>query len=131
MQKTWARWVEENYSQTETNSILARTNWNTWIYESKLPPAGLLNFDTPEAADAASLAYAYIALGGESSPANYKDYFDYYSNLKVIFYDTIQANMDKVSIALLERIDADYATTADPDPEVKQRWLPMGLSLFY
>jgi len=51
--------------------------------------------------------------------------------LKVIFYTTLLENIDQVTIALLERIDADYATTADPDPEVKQRWLPMGLTLFY
>lgn len=51
--------------------------------------------------------------------------------MKVIFYTTLLENIDQVTIALLERIDADYATTADPDPEVKQRWLPMGLTLFY
>jgi len=84
-----------------------------------LPPAGLLDFDTPEASDAANLALAYIELGGASSPANYKDYFDFYTNLKVIFFDTLQANIDKVDIALLDRIDADYSVTADPNPEVK------------
>jgi Leukotriene A4 hydrolase, C-terminal len=51
--------------------------------------------------------------------------------LKVIFYDTLQANMDKVTIGLLTLIDTTYSTTADPDPEVKQRWLPMGLTLQY
>jgi len=131
LQATWAQWIEENYSQTETNRILGATNWNTWIYESTLPAPGLLDFDTLEASDAANLAYAYIELGGASSPANYKDYFDFYSNLKVIFFDTLKANIDRVDLALLDRIDADYAVTADPDPEVKQRWLPMGLTLNY
>lgn len=59
------------------------------------------------------------------------DYFDYYSNLKVIFYDTLQANIDQVTIELMTLIDADYAATADPDPEVKQKWLPLGLTLQY
>jgi len=51
--------------------------------------------------------------------------------LKVIFYETLSANIDEVSIALLNQIDADYNTTADPDPEVKQRWLPIGLTIQY
>lgn len=89
LQSDWAQWIEENYSQTETNRLLAATNWNTWIYESALPPAGLLNFTTYQANDAADLANSYIELGGASSPANYKDYFNFYSNLKVIFYDTL------------------------------------------
>jgi leukotriene-A4 hydrolase len=48
-----------------------------------------------------------------------------------VFYDTLQAAGSAVDIALLTRIDADYNTTNDPDPEVKQRWLPMGLTLQY
>jgi len=39
--------------------------------------------------------------------------------------------MDQVTIELLSLIDADYNTTADPDPEVKQRWLPIGLTIQY
>ena len=39
--------------------------------------------------------------------------------------------MDQMNIAIMTQIDADYSTTADPDPEVKQRWLPMGLTLDY
>jgi len=47
---------------------LAATNWNTWIYESKLPPAGLLNFSTLEANDAATLALDFLALKGSATP---------------------------------------------------------------
>lgn len=50
--------------------------------------------------------------------------------MKVVFYDTLQ-NAPGLNIAILTQIDADYATTADPDPEVKQRWLPAGLTLSY
>jgi len=108
---------------------LAASNWNTWIFEAALPPAGTFDFSTPEGTDAENLAMAYIALGGNGHPANYEDYFGFYSNLKVIFYETLAANMDQVDIALLTQIDADYNTTADPDPEVKQRWLPIGLTI--
>jgi hypothetical protein len=110
---------------------MSATNWNAWIFESTLPPAGILDFSTTEADEAAALALEYIALGGNSSPAKYRDYDAFYTNLKVIFYDTIQANMDQVTVKLLERIDADYDTTSDPNPEVKQRWLPIGLKTFY
>ena len=57
------------------------------------------------------------------------DYNGFYSNLKVVFYDTLQAAGSQVTLELLARIDADYGATADRDPEVKQRWLPMGLIL--
>jgi hypothetical protein len=73
----------------------------------------------------------YITLNGTGSPANYMDYFNFYSNLKVIFYETLAAHQDDMNIALLTLIDADYDTTQDPDPEVKQRWLPIGLRTFY
>lgn len=72
-----------------------------------------------------------MALGGNGRPDNWQDYFDFYSNLKVIFYETLAANPDQVTIALLNQIDKDYNTTADPDPEVKQRWLPIGLTIQY
>lgn len=88
MRATWEQWVEETYDAVTTNHILARSNWEAWIYESTLAPAPL-DFSTKEANDAAELAYAYLALGGKSSPANYKDYFAFYTNLKVIFYDTL------------------------------------------
>lgn len=81
--------------------------------------------------DAEALAISYIALAGAGRPANWEDYFGFYSNLKVIFYETLAANMEQVDIALLTQIDADYNTTADPDPEVKQRWLPIGLTIQY
>lgn len=88
LRATWEQWVEENYSAVEINYILASSNWEDWIFRSTLAPAKL-DFATQEAADAASLANAYIALGGASSPANYLDYNGFYSNLKVVFYDTL------------------------------------------
>ena len=32
---------------------------------------------------------------------------------------------------IIERIDADLRITADPNPEVKQRWYPLGIALGY
>lgn len=90
-----------NYSPSENQRIMSATNWNFWLFSSKLPPSGTFDFSTPEASEAAKLALEYLSLGGSASPAGYKDYFAFYSNLKVIFYDTIQANMDQVTVELL------------------------------
>lgn len=54
-----------------------------------LDPTGTLNFDTQEGSDSAALAMQYISLNGTASPDNYKDYFAFYSNLKVVFHDTL------------------------------------------
>lgn len=105
-------------------------DWSTWLYEPGLPPVQA-DFTTPQSDEATALALAYIAGGGETSPDNYEDYFGWYSNLKVVFHDTLQANYDQVDVAVLEKIDADLSCTADPDPEVKQRWYPTGLGKTY
>ena len=49
-----------------------------------------LDFTTAESDAAAELARKYISLHGTFSPENYEDYFSYYSNLKVVFHDTLQ-----------------------------------------
>lgn len=130
---TWAQWVEETYidDPNKVNDIISKSNFNDWIFLSALPPQGTFDFSTPKAVEAQELAYAYIALNGTGSPENYQDYFDWYSNLKVIFYETLAAQPESINDALLTRIDADYNTTANPDPEIKQRWLPMGLTIKY
>lgn len=92
LQRTWGQWVEENYEPKEANAILAATEWNTWIFKPDLWVPGQLDFSTPEGQDAEELAMAYIALNGTASPPNYADYFSFYSNLKVIFYETLSAH---------------------------------------
>lgn len=58
------------------------------MYVGSLAPVAL-NFTTSEAEESAALALAYIALGGDGTPPNYEDYFTFYSNLKVIFHETL------------------------------------------
>ena len=53
----------------------------------------------------------YISLNGTSSPANFSAYFSFYSNLKVVFHDTLETNIESVNLAILERIDADLNCT--------------------
>lgn len=90
MRATFARFVEDHYdSPQEVNRILSQVSFNEWIYKVSLDPTGTLNFDTQEGSDSAALAMQYISLNGTASPDNYKDYFAFYSNLKVVFHDTL------------------------------------------
>ena len=133
LRETWEFFVERmipGLSGAQVNQILAAVDWQAWMYESTLAPEPL-DFSTPESDQAAQLALDYIALNGTGSPANYSAYFSYYSNLKVVFHDTLATNIKDVNENILERIDADLNCTADIDPEVKQRWYPVGLTLNY
>ena len=133
LRETWEFFVEymiPDLTGEEVNQILASVDWETWLYVPGLAPVEL-DFTTAESDESASLALEYIALNGTASPANYSDYFGYYSNLKVVFHDTLQSKYEQVNTAILARIDADLNCTADLDPEVRQRWYPTGLGLFY
>ena len=77
------------------------------------------------------MALEYITLGGKSSPANKDTYFDFDSNLKTIFHTTLLESANQVNLAIMSLIDQDLSVTSDPNPEVKQRWLPLGLGLNY
>jgi len=57
-------------------------------------------------------------------------YFSYSSNEKVIFHTTLNTT-EGTNVAILTQVDADYDCTNDMDPEVRQRWLPMGIYLAY
>jgi len=105
-------------------------DWSSWIYKPGLPPVQL-DFSTPQGNQAQMLALQYIDLNGTASPENFTEYFSYYSNLKVMFHDTLQSQPTLLNKAILERIDADLNCTDEIDPEVRQRWFPTGLSLSY
>jgi len=90
-----------------------------------------LDFTTELSNEAVSLALEYIRLGGKSAPADKDQYFKFDSNLKTIFHSTLLENQADVTLAILALVDSDFSVTADPNPEVKQRWLPLGLSLSY
>jgi len=133
LRETWEFFVENkipDLSAEEVNTILSSMDWETWMYAPGLPPVQA-DFSTPEGDQSEALALAYIALGGDGSPDNFDEYFGYYSNLKVVFHDTLQSHSDELTIKILEKIDADLGCTADIDPEVRQRWYPTGLNMDY
>lgn len=125
LRMNWEDFVEDNFNATETNRILGSVDWDAWIYAPGLPPVQL-DFTTKASNASADLAREYIKLGGKSSPANFKDFLDYYSNLKVIFIETLAAS-EELTPEILARVDADYNLTNTVDPECKQRWFPMGI----
>lgn len=63
------------------------------MYETGLAPVPL-DFNTPESDQSAALALEYISLNGTASPENFDVYNTYYSNLKVVFHDTLQTHYD-------------------------------------
>ncbi len=133
MRATWEYFVENmipDLTPEEVNEILAAIDWSTWLYEPGLSPVPL-DFNTDLSDQSRAMALEYISLNGTGSPSNFNLYNDYYSNLKVVFHDTLEAKIDEVNTAILERIDADLNCTADIDPEVRQRWYPIGLTKFY
>jgi len=96
LRETWEFFVENkipDLSAEEVNVILASMDWETWMYAPGLPPVQA-DFSTPEGDQSEALALAYIALGGDGTPDNFDVYFGYYSNLKVVFHDTLQSNSD-------------------------------------
>jgi len=85
---TWETWVQDNWSKNEVNGILAKINWSQWMYLSELSPEPL-NFTTQEAIDSANIATGFITLNGTGYPDKYEEYKAFYSNLKVVFQDTL------------------------------------------
>lgn len=77
------------------------------------------------------MAFGYIEGNGTWSPEWYKEFDDYYSNLKVVFLESLASQIDQVNIPILTRIDNDFNLTTTLDPEVKQRWLPLGIKKGY
>ena len=130
LRQTWEQWVHDNFEGAKINEILSEVDWEVWLNKPELAPVPL-DFTTDLSREATSLALEYISLGGESSPEDKDQYQKFDSNLKTIFYTTLLEHKDECNIAILTKVDADFNSTADPNPEVKQRWLPLGLGLKY
>ena len=130
LRQTWEDFVHANFEGAKINEILSAVDWETWLYKPELAPVSL-DFTTEMSREAVSLALEYISLGGKKSPADKDQYFNFDSNLKTIFHTTLLENHDDVTLPILSLVDSDFSVTADPNPEVKQRWLPLCLALKY
>jgi leukotriene-A4 hydrolase len=115
------------------NAVLAAMDWDAWIFNVGPDPTGTLNFTNPYAQPAIDLANAYIANNGSgSSPNNYAAYFDWSSNQRQAFLDTLMGQTPGLmNVAIMQQIDNDLSITISKDPEVKWRWFSTGLYLGY
>ena len=132
MQRLFAQFIEDNFEDPdEVNELLGDISWNEWKYEAGSDPSGTLNFETTNSKKAQQLALDYIALGGNSSPANYIQYNAWYSNLKVVFLQTLQMAGNATTLAVVTKIDSNLNITGSTDPEVQFRWFSICLYLSY
>lgn len=126
-------WVNENYSADDAKALNAKIDWDAWVKSpGPNPPNDGLNFTTASGVQFEKLADDYITLGGDSSPDNYQDYLTATDpQLKVIFLNRLTARLSDVTLKILTKIDADYNTTNDPNPEIGQRWFPLAIAKQY
>jgi leukotriene-A4 hydrolase len=122
--------ISKAFDADKAKEIDEKMQYEAWVLKPGLPPVQL-DFTTKELNESSALADQYIKLDGSASPANYKDFYNYYSSLKVVFIERLITRSKDVDVATLKRIDGDYNLTASLDPEVKQRWFPLGLRKGY
>jgi len=130
VRETWEEFIQAHFSPVEANSILSKVDWEAWLFKSGPSPVNL-DFTTKQSNESAALANEYIKLQGKKSPDNFKDYFKFEPNLQVLFHMTLDQHKSKLNRSILRRIDHDLNVTATMNPEVKQRWYPLGLSAHY
>ena len=51
--------------------------------------------------------------------------------MKVVFVERLINRYYSLTYAVMERIDGDYNLTMTVDPEIKQRWFPLGIKKKY
>jgi hypothetical protein len=100
------------------------------MYEGGFAPKPL-DFSNDKIDEAKQLALDFIALDGASAPPNWEDYNTWFANLQVIFQDTLTQNVENLNIAIMTEIDSKYDCTNALNPEIKERWLPNGIMVFY
>lgn len=128
--KVFNNFVDATYNETEAANIKGKMDWETWVRAPGLPPQDLLDFTTTNLTEAQNLANEYIKTPSQS-PANFTEYNSWYSSLKVIFLEQLIARESEVTLDLIKRIDADLNISGSVDPEVKQRWYPLGIRMKY
>jgi len=104
-------------------------SWAAWINTPGFPPVKF-NFTTNASEVAKAYGDAYVAAkGGE--PSIHYNYTEWFSNQKVLFILAIQDKLADVTIDVLKKIDKDWNITLTLNPEVKQRWYPIGIAKNY
>jgi leukotriene-A4 hydrolase len=127
------------FNATEVNRIIGGVNWDAWLYTPGLPDYNhgyQADFTTNSSREFAKMAVDYVSLNGTASPENYTDYLsnDTYSNLRVVFIESLSESVhtnDTDALAVMQKVDEDFNITGTLDPELKQRWFPLGIKMNY
>jgi len=116
---------------------LQGVDWVEWTTKPGYPKDYLDNyhrdqifwFDTPESHVAFKLADEYVALAGEKSPFNLQGFNKWTPNQQVLFVNRLayRQSLNEMNIDILYKIDADLNISNTIQPEVKQRWYPLGI----
>ena len=126
----WEEYVRDTFDSSRASDIISAVDWDVWIMTPGMPPElDVLNFNNPDADAANTLADYYI--DNHATPSNYESYLSYYSNQKVIFHVRLLNRKYEFDESLMSLIDQDLHVTQDPNPEVKQRWHPLGIEKSY
>lgn len=99
-----------------------------WVKQPGIPTGVDYDFTTPDLKRAQGIAMAFI--NNQTVTDDDKDFYNKSeSNIKVVFLEEIKKNQDdaKVNVDLLKKIDDEMNITTTVDPEVKQRWFPLGI----
>ena len=101
MRNTFSNYVQSMLETPEAvNEALAMIDFEEWIYGIGWDPTGTLDFSTPDSDAAANLANAYLACNGRAGcvkQSQYEIYNTFYSNLKVVFHDTLETNLSSTN----------------------------------
>lgn len=122
--------ISKNFDTDTAKGIDEKMQYEEWVLGPGLPPVQM-DFTTVLLNESSAMADGYISLDGSASPSNYADFYDFYSSLKVVFIERLNARFSDVDIATIEKIDGDYNLTNTVDPECKQRWFPLGIKKGY
>lgn len=114
-------------------------DWETWMDAPGLAPFSegerikYLDFTTKDSEDAFGAAQAYADAKGASLGKDYMKFSTWYPNKQVLFVNKLHdlADADMITIKTLEAIDMDLNITNTIQPEVMQRWFPLGIRLHY
>jgi len=122
------KFINENFDNSTATEINGKIDWEAWVKGPGLAPV-TLNFTTPGMIESQSIADTYLET--KETPSNVKDFDGFYSSLKVVFIERLIKKKSQVDVGLMEKIDADLNITNTVNPELKQRWFPLGIEVGY
>jgi hypothetical protein len=67
LRRNWETWVGDHYEKEQVNPVLAKINWEEWMYMGGMSPEPI-DFTNSKSDEATNLALEFIALNGTAAP---------------------------------------------------------------